>query len=479
MSSHAVTEPLARSPQPRAPALAARIDLDGVRLAATVALIAGLAGAVSTVGADLRWLAALGRVVATSGGVPHGVPFAAAPTSHWANTLVAAELVLHALSSWFGERGFVLAQVVAVAACFTILARDARAQGARTGATAVALLLAALGSFTSLALVRVQLFSLVAFPALVALLRADARRPSRRIWLAPALIAAWANLHGAVLMGEVTVIAYLVLSRRRSGPLTAAGVAAVSLLALCLTPAGLASIDYYRGLVTNLAAERGVGQWAPLGAMPFDPVLIAVAVMMLVQVIRRRPALWEAEVGAALVVMTVKAGRDGVWLLLFLAPLVSAAPPLGVRLSGRFVALRAAAANTLPVAGAALAAVLLVVVVAQRPITPGASSSILSRTLALARGEPILADAIPAEQVALAGGRIWAGNPLDAFARPVQAAYLDWVDGSRGAALILANPRIRVVLATAGSAAAASVAADPAFRMASADASAVIFVRRR
>lgn len=51
-----------------------------------------------------------------------------------------------------------------------------------------------------------------------------------------------------------------------------------------------------------------------------------------------------------------------------------------------------------------------------------------------------------AEQVALAGGRIWVGNPLDAFSHADQSLYLDWLEGrAAGDAALRHAPRVVLV----------------------------------
>jgi hypothetical protein len=48
--------------------------------------------------------------------------------------------------------------------------------------------------------------------------------------------------------------------------------------------------------------------------------------------------------------------------------------------------------------------------------------------------------------VAGAGGRVWLGNPLDAFPQEDQRLYLDWVEGrARGEAAIAHAPRVVLV----------------------------------
>ena len=65
----------------------------------TCVVVTGIAALAGIVGADARWLAALGHVITRSGAIPTGVPFAAAPTAHWHNAVVLAELIFGWLES--------------------------------------------------------------------------------------------------------------------------------------------------------------------------------------------------------------------------------------------------------------------------------------------------------------------------------------------------------------------------------------------
>src|SRR2546429_7799146 len=81
-----------------------------------VALGAALSAVAGTIGADARWLPALGRIILDRGKIPDGVPYASAPSAGWHNVPVLAELIMRGLTSAAGDRGLLLAQVVAVAA---------------------------------------------------------------------------------------------------------------------------------------------------------------------------------------------------------------------------------------------------------------------------------------------------------------------------------------------------------------------------
>jgi hypothetical protein len=87
--------------------------------------------------------------------------------------------------------------------------------------------------------------------------------------------------------------------------------------------------------------------------------------------------------------------------------------------------------------------------VVRRPLTPGASSSVVERAVAAADGRAILAEPASAEAIAAAGGRIWISNPLDAFPRSDQRAYLAWLEGK-------APARQPLVLVETGTASTAS-----------------------
>jgi hypothetical protein len=109
------------------------------------------------------------------------------------------------------------------------------------------------------------------------------------------------------------------------------------------------------------------------------------------------------------------------------------------------------------------------------PTLSGATPSVLSVAARNAKGTPILADGVDAEQLALAGHRILIGNPLDAFSAHEQQLYLDWLAGRASGDPELA--RVRVVVATVGSAAAQRLAARRDFKEVAHDRRAVVYAR--
>jgi hypothetical protein len=434
-----------------------------------VAVGAGAVALLGSVGADARWLAALGRTILEQGSIPSGVPYAAAPSVDWVNVPVLGELVFHALQVVGGDRGFLVAQVVAASAALTLLALGMRARSASDAASAAVLMLVFLAAVPSFLIVRAQLFSLVLFCAVLLLLRAESQRPSRHVWLLVPLIVLWANLHGGVLVGLAIAAAYLVLERARREPVVAASVLAASCGALFMTPALVDSSHYYLGVLSSEAAQRGEGLWAPLSIRsPFDLLFIVLAIPLLAFALRARPRVWELACIAAFAGLTVQAGRNSVWLLCFIA--VPAAQGLGrgflrdFSVSPRTVRLCAWA----PL-------VCLVLGLVQTPRQYGAGVRVRSEAARLAAGKPILADGLDAEQLALDGRRVWIANPLDAFSQRDQRLYLDWLDASPDGDALLRGAT--AVIVARGSKPQQRLERDPSFRRAAVDARAAIYVR--
>jgi hypothetical protein len=428
-----------------------------------VALAAALVAAAGTIGPDARWLSALGRSIVRLGALPHGIPYAAAPSEGWHNVPVLAELVFRGLQAGFGDRGLLGAQVLATVAALILLQRDARRLGATDAGIAAAIVVVLVAGLLAFVGIRAQLFSLVLFPAVVLLLRSDERQPSRRVWLVVPLLGLWSNLHGAALVGLGVALLYLLVSRFRRRPLESAAVAGASVLALCATPAFAGTPGYYADALTNEAAHRGYGLWAPLSlSSGFDVALIAGAVVLLVGFVRARPAVWELAGAAALAALAAHAARNGIWLLLFLGPRAAT----GLRFAPRP---RAATANCLAIVLVAAAVAGFV----RGPLEPGASRGLIKKAIAAAHGRPILAEAVSAEQIALAGGRVWISNPLDAFSKSEQRRYLDWLQG-RGSGELQGKG---VVLVSSRSQVGRELSRDRRFSRAATDANMSLFVR--
>jgi hypothetical protein len=276
--------------------------------------------------------------------------------------------------------------------------------------------LVVVGALPAFAVTNVSLFSLALFPVLIGLLESEADAPTRRIWLAVPLVALWGNLHGAVLAGWALLACYLAVERARRRPAESAAVLAGATLALLANPELWQTPRYYWSVLRNEAARQGTGLWTPLRGRVFDVLLVAVFVLFAVLAVRRglRLRVWEAVAVVGLAAASVHVARNGVWLLCVAAYPASRS----LRLRGPRFGTAALVAGALGVAAVAG--------IVEGPRDPGAAA--LAHRVARS-GEPVLADSLLGQQVALAGGRVWLNNPLDAFTHRDQRLYLAWLRG--------------------------------------------------
>lgn len=410
--------------------------------------LAVLAIAVS-VGADSMWLVALGKQIVRHRGIPSGVPFAGAPSRHWPNVPALGEMLFAALHR-LGTLGLPIFQLVTVAVLFGLTGAAARRMGARDGATATILLVSAFGALPAIAVLRAQSMSLIPFALLVILLRSESGSPSRRVWLVPVLLAVWGNLHGAVLLGLAVAGCYLLFARLRIEPATATAVLGASVLALGVNPAGVRTVAYYAGVLTNEAAHGHTGLWArPSLTDGFDVLLLIASLVLVALGVGRRPG-WEYPAVTGLALATLSADRNGVWLLLFCAA------PAAARLSRLRSARPAEAAGvvkvkrTLVIGYAVMVLILATVLLATRTAQLRKPSQEAATVREIAHGRVVLATEPLAETLAASDVRVWLCNPIDAFDRADQAAYLDFIAG-HGPGTSRALAAAGIVVAEAGS----------------------------
>lgn len=399
----------------------------GVSLVSCALLLALL----TVIGADLMWLVALGDDVRRTGALPHEVPFAAAPSEGWEPVLAAAEVTLSLIHE-LGLAGLLMWHFLAVVGTLVIIAVDGRRGGGTDLSVALVLSVLVLGGVATFAVVRLQTFSLIPFVLTLFLAREQHRNPGRAMWCAPLLVAVWGNLHGSVLLGVCVIGAYLLFSRLARRPIETIALGLATLGALFLNPATWRTPHYYLGVLENEAAARGEGLWAaPSWGNPFDVVMILAAVILGGLALRRRLPLWEYVAVAGLSIATIIAARNGIWLLLLLAPPAA----VGIR---RQVAVPVPIGRVTARAGAAVLAGLIVCagVLGFRAQSMADTDAELARDVRQAAPDAVILAPEPVvESLVTEGVRVWLSNPLDAFSQTHQRAYLDFMAGRSGMSL--------------------------------------------
>ena len=118
----------------------------------------------------------------------------------WTNHEWLAEVIMASVYRMAGDAGLVLLKLTIIAVSLACVWRIVIGDGAALRPAAILTILALGGILPRAQQVRPQLFSVVLFSVLVLLLRRAEKRPAV-LWLAPPLLAFWANLHGGWLVG--------------------------------------------------------------------------------------------------------------------------------------------------------------------------------------------------------------------------------------------------------------------------------------
>ena len=156
---------------------------------------------------------------------------------------------------------------------------------------------------------RAQSLAVPLFVAVLGLLAADARRPSRRVLLVFPLLALWANVHGTVVLGAAFAVLRGALALRRRGFLLLAP------LCVFVSPYGIALAGYYRHMLFNSTMSTYVAEWKPsLPSAATAPFCVAAAVALWFLVRGRSRATWFERLAlAGTLVAALSAQRSIVW----------------------------------------------------------------------------------------------------------------------------------------------------------------------
>jgi hypothetical protein len=181
----------------------------------------------------------------------------------WTDQEWGAHFLLYQLVRHGGFAAPVVVALGSITTALVVCAVAARRFGGSARSTAIALLLPVL-AVPWIGQIRAQTFALVPFVLVYALLVADARRSSNRVFLVVPLLVAWANLHGSVALAAGLVAVYgLTRTARAETRVRGAVLAVVAPLCLLASPYGLHLIAYYRLMLVNPPFTHAVVEWQP------------------------------------------------------------------------------------------------------------------------------------------------------------------------------------------------------------------------
>ena len=257
---------------------------------------------------------------------------------HWVDQQWLGQLLLYGLYAAGGVKLALLGHAAAVGSAFMLAIAFARWRGASIRAICwlalPAIFLLIWGGWAA----RAQSFAFALFVGVVWLLVADARSPSRRVFLVFPILLLWANIHGSAATGALLVVlaglTYGVERRRRPWrawlPRTAV-LCIVPIACLFASPYALSLPGYYRHILLNPGFRDFIVEWRPTAPdfqtspfyllaflavwlvgkrsdrlRPLEQVLLAVTILMGLQTMRM--VVWFALVA----LMLLPAALDGV-----------------------------------------------------------------------------------------------------------------------------------------------------------------------
>lgn len=307
---------------------------------------------------DLWWHMAAGRAMVAEGRV--------IGENRWAFTLPAeapyvyqswlSEVAMYGLWAAGDVPALALARTAVICAAFGLVALHAARRAGSARLAALALLVAAMVSWSNWTL-RPQTLALLPGAAFIFVLGEylDGRGSARRLALLPALMLVWVNAHGSFVLGlALAGLAWVgvaleaglagdAAARARLRPLGAATAAAGA--AALASPLGLGVLGYVRGMLGNAALQRYFVEWQPTlpqGGLAdtgpwFYGALLLTALLMAHG--RRRPSAVDMLWFAALAYLAIDGLRYAMWFALATMPLLAARladlgqgrpePPLG------------------------------------------------------------------------------------------------------------------------------------------------------
>lgn len=299
---------------------------------------------------DLWWHLATGRYIVDRGAIPYADPFSyTAAGQPWVAHEWLAEILMYLMYRSGGYLALVLFFAAVTTLTFWLSFQTSRTLELKVAAAACITFWVAIMSMAGWH-VRPQAFSYLFFSLYLFLLARSRHRADKGLWLLPAVMVPWVNLHGGYVMGLLLVGMFLVgegvnwflVTRKHGSALPTQHseptsrrfrrylvVAAATVAATVANPQGLSMLLYpftYAG--TQNASMKYITEWQSPNFHDYFFFLFGASMMALMVVPSRRPMDWA--LGVPLLAMTAMS-LQSVRVIPFYA--IAVAPLLGLRLA--------------------------------------------------------------------------------------------------------------------------------------------------
>jgi hypothetical protein len=209
---------------------------------------------------DLWGHVRFGRDIVTDAGIPRLDQYAFTSDREWINHEWLAECAMYIAYAVGGGPGLVLLKMLVVFAMLALVWSGVKRQKVDLATRDLLIALTVVGTFPQLNHVRPQIFSVVAFAALIWILVSSG--PARRLLLVPLLFAAWVNFHGGWIVGGGVLAIWAVMSLRNREGVLLFVVGAMALVGTLANPYGW---QMWQFLMTTVGFGRAeITDWQPL-----------------------------------------------------------------------------------------------------------------------------------------------------------------------------------------------------------------------
>jgi hypothetical protein len=323
------------------------------------------------------WLVILGGREIVQHGLPHHDTLAIWTHGKvWVDQQWLGQLIFYGLYAAGGVKLALAGHVTAASTAFVLALIAARGRGGSTRAVCwlalPSIFLLIWGSWNA----RAQSLALVFFVMLVWLLIADARAPSRRVFLFVPLLILWANVHGTALTGALLVVLYglTYAFERRHAPLLswlprALALCLLPLACLFASPYATELPGYYHLMLTNSGLRTYIVEWRPtapsLQTAPF--YALAFLTVWLVGRCPQRLLRYEKVVLGLTLLMALQSVRSVIWFTLAMLILLPVA--LDAVLKPNVAAMRYQLLNKALVAASVAGVIAAAAAIAAKPST--------------------------------------------------------------------------------------------------------------
>jgi hypothetical protein len=309
---------------------------------------------------DFWWHLATGRAIATTWQIPVVDAFSYTRAGEpFFNQSWLAQLLMYGIYQLGGVPLLLVAQAAVLALAYWIILRLCLLRGGGVQLSVGILLLTTMPLSFDNWNVRPQSYTFPIFAAFLYILTQYRLGRGNRLWLLPALMVLWVNLHGSFVLGGALVAITLggewlrrrVAARRErlawatrpigepedvlrrpesTAPpplLPLLGWGALAALALVINPRGLGVLGYVRNLLSTSAVTSLVTEWAPPTIRDLGGVIFYLFLFLTIAVLayaRRRPDPVDMLLAAAFLWLSLGAVRNIVWFGMVATPLLVA-----------------------------------------------------------------------------------------------------------------------------------------------------------